>query len=308
MGDQNVTSDLATNSRASASRLTVGAMAILLLLCLIWGGNQVAIKISSRGFEPIFAATLRSIGAAILLALYGLITRQRLWVKGEALKYAIAVGLFFGLEFIFVFSGTRFTHASRGTVLLYTSPFWVALGAHFLLRERLTPLKVGGLLLAFGGVLAVFAANPGELGSTHLLGDFMEIVGAVFWASETLLGKKAMTKSLLTPLQVIFWQCLVSIPLLFAASLALEGVPQVEWRADAVLALAHQTVIVATVTYLVWYWLLSRFPASSIASFSFFTPLFGVMLGGIILSEPITWLLIFGVALVAAGIYVVQRE
>lgn len=295
-------------SSPPGSRLTVAAMIIMLLLCLIWGGNLVAIKISNRGFEPVFAATIRSAGASVLLAAYALIRRQRLLVSGPALRYAVAIGAFFGLEFLFLFWGTKYTLASRGTVLLYTSPFWVALGGHLLLKERLTAPKLIGLLLAFGGVLAVFAARPGGLGRGYLVGDAMEIAAAVFWAANTLYSKKSMNKAMLTPLQLLFWQCVVSVPILFLASLAFEGVPRVDWRLDATLALAHQTVVIVTITYLVWFWLLGRFYASSITAFSFFTPLFGVAMGGLILGDPITPLLAAGVVLVAAGIYLVQRR
>jgi hypothetical protein len=115
-----------------------------------------------------------------------------------------------------------------------------------------------------------------------------------------------MTKSLMTPLQVKFWQCLVSIPFRLQPACIRGGA---RWSGAPTRYCARSSDRDrGHIKYLVWYWLLSRFPASSIASFSFFTPLFGVMLGGIILSEPITWLLIFGVALVAAGIYVVQRQ
>ena len=283
-------------------------MLILLLLCFIWGGNLVAIKIAERGFASVLAATLRSAGACALLGIYALATKQKIWARGQALHYALIIGFLFGFEVLFIFWGAEFTLASRGTVFLYTSPLWVALGGHFFLKERLTTTKVAGLLLAFGGVLAVFATDPGELGPDHLIGDIMQIAAAGFWAAETLWSKKAMTKALLTPLQVLFWQCLLSAPLLFVASLAFEGMPHVTWRLDATLALLHQTIIVATITYLVWYWLLSRFQASRIASFSFLTPLFGVLLGWLILGDPITWLLGVGVVLAAAGIYLVQRE
>ncbi len=305
-----VTADKGSQSAAAGAggRLTAAAMATMLLLCFIWGGNLVAIKISNRGFDPLFAATLRSVGAAVLLGGWALITRHSLRISRTAFTYAVVIGLFFGLEFLFLFWGTKFTLASRGTILVYTSPFWVALGGHFILRERLSVPKVTGLLLAFGGVAAVFATKPGTLPSTYLLGDAMEIVAAVSWAISTLYSKKSMNKALLSPLQLLFYQVLVSIPLLLGASLIFEGVPAVTWRVDAILSLAHQTVIIVSITYLVWFWLLGKFQAGHITAFSFFTPLFGVAMGGLFLGEPITWLLALGVSLVAVGIYLVQRR
>lgn len=283
-------------------------MAILLALCLIWGGNLITIKIVNRGFDPIFAAALRSAAGTFLVLGYAAVRQRKLLVNKKALGYATWVAVLFGLEFLFLFWSMKFTLASRGTILLYTSPFWVALGAHFMLNEKLTASRVTGLLLAFGGVVAVFGASTGEVGPIHWLGDAMAVAAAVFWAGNTLYGKKSLAGALLTPLQLIFYQLLVSTPLLLVASLVFEGVPHVQWRLDSLLALAHQTVIVATITYFIWYWLLARFQSTHISAFSFFTPVFGVVMAVLFLDEPLSWLLLLGVALVAGGIYLVNRR
>jgi len=287
--------------------LSFAAVSSLLLLCLIWGGNFIAIMISNRGFQPIFAASMRSAGSVILLLVWGLIIRHDLRVSGRALLHCFIVSLFFAGEFFFVYWGTKYTLASRATVLLYTSPFWVTLGAHFLLGERLTASRITGLLLAFGGVAAVFGAGFGA-GGGSLLGDSMELVAAVFWAGNTLYGKRALSRYAVSPTQLLFYQVLFSAPLLFLGSLAVEGTPVVVFRLDAVLALVHQTLIVVTITYLAWFWLLRKYKAGSLVAFSFFTPLFGVLMGGIILGEPLPWLLWLGATFVAAGIYLVNRR
>jgi drug/metabolite transporter (DMT)-like permease len=305
-GDESSSSPALAATR-SYPRLTLGAMSLLLLLCLIWGGNLASIKIVDRGFEPIFAAAVRSLGSSFLLLCFALVTRQKLRVQRTALFYGFIVSLFFALEFFFLFWGTKYTYASRGTVFLYTSPFWVALGAHYLLRERLTALRLGGLALAFGGVAAVFAAGIG-LAKGHILGDIMELLAAVFWAANTLYSKRSMNRLNMTPLQMLFYQLLFSAPLLLVGSLIVEGSPKVTWRLDATLALAHQTIIVAAATYLAWFWILARHQAGQVTAFSFFTPLFGVVIAGALLGEPLPWLLWVGVATVAAGIYLVNRD
>ena len=252
-------------------------MAILFTCCVIWGGNIVAIKISNRGFDPVFTAAIRSAGAALLLLLYSLVTHKQLRVRGRVLLYGFIISLFFALEFFFLFWGTKYTLASRATILIYTSPFWVALGAHFLLRERLSVSRMAGLVLAFAGVVAVFSAGTG-LGKGHLLGDFMELVAAIFWAANTLFSKRFMNRVSMTPFQLLFYQVLFSAPLLLLGSLIFEGLPQVAWRLDATLSLVYQTVIVVTITYLVWFWILQRHQAGHVATFTFFTPLFGVVM------------------------------
>ncbi len=287
--------------------LSFGAMSLVLLLCFIWGGNFIAIMISNRGFEPILAASIRSATAAVLLLVWGLLIRHDLRVRGRALLHCFIVSLFFAGEFLFVYWGTKYTLASRATVLLYTSPFWVTLGAHFLLGERLTAPRITGLSLAFAGVVAVFGAGFATPGGS-LLGDFMELLGAVFWAGNTLYGKRTLGRYRVSPTQLLFYQVLFSAPFLFAGSLIVEGAPVVDVRTDAVLALLHQTVVVVTITYLAWFWLLRTYKAGNLAAFTFITPLFGVLMGGIVLGEPLPWLLWVGAVLVAVGIYLVNRR
>ena len=176
----------------------------------------------------------------------------------------------------------------------------MALGAHFLLRERLSVGRMAGLALAFAGVVAVFAAGTG-LGKGHLLGDFMEIVAAIFWAANTLFSKRFMSRVSMTPLQLLFYQVLFSAPLLLVGSLIFEGAPHVTWRLDATLSLVYQTVIIVTITYLAWFWILQRHQAGHVAAFSFFTPLFGVVMAGVFLGDPLPWLIWVGVVTVAGG-------
>ena len=287
--------------------MTVGAMALLFTCCVIWGGNIVAIKISNRGFDPVFTAAVRSAAAALLLFLYALVTHTKLRVHGRVLLYGFIISIFFALEFFFLFWGTKYTLASRATILLYTSPFWVALGAHFMLREKLSVGRMAGLALAFAGVVAVFAAGTG-LGKGHLLGDLMELVAAVFWAANTLFSKRFMSRVSMTPFQLLFYQVLFSAPLLFVSSLIFEGLPHVTWRLDATLSVVYQAVVIVTITYMAWFWILQRHQAGHVAAFAFFTPLFGVVMAGVFLGDPLPWLIWVGVATVAGGIYLVNRR
>lgn len=292
---------------ASAAHLSAGAVATLLLLCLIWGANLITIKVVNRGFDPVFAAALRSAAGSIVIFAYAALRGQSLHLSRTAFAYVAWIAVFFGMEFLFLFWAMDFTLASRGMILLYTTPFWVALGAHFMLKERLTVAKVIGLVLAFGGVSAVLGADTGTVGPEHWLGDAMAVVAALFWAGNTLYGKRSMTRSLVNPLQLMFYQLLLSTPLLLVASLVFEGVPHVEWRLDSLLALTHQTVIVATTTYLIWFVLLARYQSTHMAAFSFVTPIFGVLMAWLFLGETVSWLLLLSLVMVIGGIYLVNR-
>ncbi|MHB9113334.1 MAG: DMT family transporter [Thermoleophilia bacterium] len=281
--------------------------AIMLVLCSIWGANFVAIKLGNQGFPPLFAAAVRSTGAALLVALWATATRRRILVDRRRLLDGVVMGALFSLEFVFLYWGTSYTTASRSVLLMYTSPFWVALGAHFLLpNDRLSWLKVGGLALSFAGVAAVFRAPAGSLGSSHLVGDAMEVLGGFFWAISTLYVKRTMPIRPMTTFQVLFYQLAFSAPILWMAALIFKSGGGLSPSLGSAAALAYQTIIVATMSYLVWFWLMRSRHVSQLHSFTFFAPLFGVVFGGIFLGDPLPLLLWAGLALVATGTYLVN--
>jgi len=277
------------------------------VLCAIWGANFVAIKIGNQGFPPLFSAAVRSTGAAFLVALWSTAGRRSLAVDRRRLLDGLIVGSVFSLEFMFLYVGMEYTTASRSVLLMYTSPFWVALGAHFLLPDdRLTWLKVGGLVLSFAGVAAVFRAPAGDLGTAHLVGDVLEVLAGLFWALTTLYIKRTMPKRPMTTSQVLFYQLAWSAPILWAATFVFESDRDLVPTVAASLGLAYQTVMVATISYLVWFWLMRTQQVSQLHSFTFFAPIFGVVFGGVFLGDHLSALLWVGLALVAAGTYLVN--
>jgi drug/metabolite transporter (DMT)-like permease len=270
---------------------------------------MLAIKIGNRGFPPLLAAGVRSAGAAVLVAVYAAFTHRSVWPSRVLLPHAAAIGALFAGEFFFLYLGLTWTSASRGVVLLYTMPFWTALGAHLLFPDdRISKGKVVGLTLSFAGIFAVFGAGAGGLGVSHWAGDLMEVGGALFWALTTLYVKRMGERFRVGALQVLFYQLVFSAPILLLLSVFFEaGRADVVWRWDATLALVHQIVVVATLSYLGWFWLIERYKVSSVSSFTFFTPLFGVLAGGFFLAEPLPLLLWVGVMFVGAGVYLVNR-
>lgn len=282
---------------------------IMLVLCAIWGANFVGIKISNEGFPPLFSAAVRSTGAAILVALWAGATHRRIAVDRRRLLDGAVMGALFSLEFVFLYWGTSYTSASRSVLLMYTSPFWVALGAHILLpNDRLTWLKVGGLALSFAGVAAVFRAPAGSLGSSHLFGDALELLGGFFWAISTLYVKRTMPIRPMSTFQVLFYQLAFSAPILWVAALLFGSGDGFSPSAASVAALAYQTIVVATLSYLAWFWLMSSQNVSQLHSFTFFAPLFGIVFGGLFLGDHLPLLLWAGLALVAAGTYLVNAR
>jgi len=283
------------------------AAAVLVLCCVSWGLNQVAIKISLAGIPPVLSAGLRSLAAAVLLWTWFWMCGEQLLRRDGTGGYGLLLGLIFAGEFILIYGGLAFTTASRSVVFLYSAPFFVALGAHrFIPGERLTPGRLAGLVLAFLGLCLAFADGLLVPSRRELLGDVLELIGGFAWGASTVVIK-LWSGGRLTPQRMLFYQLSISGPVLIALS-PLFGERGVGPLTPPVLgAVAYQVVVVAFVSYLVWFWLLARYPASGLAAFSFWTPLFGVLGGWLLLGERLTPNLGAAAALVAIGIYLVNR-
>ncbi len=272
----------------------------------VLGFNQVVIKVVNGGFQPVFAAGLRSVGAVALLYLW--MRWRGSWTGFEpgTRRDGIAMGLLFSLEFLLLFQALDLTSVSRASVIFYSMPVWMVLGAHLLIAgEPLTRRKSVGLAVAFAGVAwALLDRDAG--GQVSLAGDLMALGAAFCWAGIGLYAR-ASTASELRPTMQLFWQVSVSaVVLMLAAPLfgpLLRGPGALHlW------GLGFQIVVVATGAFLVWFWLLKRYPAGSVASFGFLSPVFGVFFGWLILGEQIGPTILGALALVAAGIYLINTS
>ncbi len=284
-------------------------IAILLLCALTWGTNMAIVKMAFRELEPLFMAGLRSLVASACLYIWMRAKGMTLFPSRGILFHGIVIGFLFGLEFALIYVGLEYTLASRMSVLVYTAPFFVALGAHvFLKGDRLNPWKSGGLVLAFVGIVALFSKELGSFSFSALPGDLLALGAGAVWAATTLYVKKYLAYQTV-PLQTLFYQVFFSAPPLFLMSLMLENPTFSNLSLFGAFSLFYQCIIVAFLSYLAWFELIHRYPVSLLHAFSFFTPVFGVFLSGaLILGEIIGTNLIFALTLVSVGMVLVNRQ
>lgn len=287
-------------------RLDGRAIGAIIGLCFLWGLSQVSIKVANRGVSPIFQAAIRSIIAAALVALWARARDLPLVHRDRTLVHGLIIGLLFGTEFVFVYLGLYYTTASHAVVFLYTAPLFVALGAHWVLpTEPITGRKGAGLLLAFVGVLATFWDSLHSPTPLQLLGDVFSLTAGILWAATSLYLKRVVRTSM-RPSQMLFYQLGFSAAQLSAMTLLLEPHPVTDMNPLVLASLAYQGIVVAFASYLVWFWLIQVYPVSGISGFTFFTPIFGILLGGLLLQEPLTAKLVIGGALVTGGMALVN--
>jgi drug/metabolite transporter (DMT)-like permease len=287
--------------------LDAAAAAVVVVLCLSWGFNQVATKLAIHDIPPLMQATIRSVVAAILIAAWCQLRRIPLLTRDGTLIAGLAVGVGFGFEFILIYQGLVYTTATRAVLFVYLAPFFVVLGARFVLPvDRFSAAQWVGLVLSFAGMLIAFGLPTPAMDPRQAIGDLMLTGGAFFWAATTLVTK-ATRLNRISPEKVMLYQLVVSVPMLAAAT-AISGerlthVPS----AIAIGALTYQTVWVVSITFVVWYALVMRYSANRLSAFTFLTPLFGVAAGHLVLGEPLTGAFVAAVALVAGGLVLVNQ-
>lgn len=281
------------------------AVAMMIALTFSWGLNQVAIKVANTGYSPIFLTIMRSAIGGVLVYLWCRYRGIRLFESDGTLWPGLLAGFLFGVEFVLIFFGLDYTTAARGALMVNTMPFFVLVGAHFMLGERMSRTKTVGLVLAFSGVALVFSDELSMPSASAIWGDLMCLAAGAFWAATIIVIKRSALaeasaeKTLLYQLAV---SALIAIPLLPLGGPVLRDVSVL-----ATASLLFQAVFIVAFTYVLWFWMMRRYPASGLSSFAFLTPVFGVACGGILLGEPLTMKIVAALVLIAAGLFIVNR-
>lgn len=278
----------------------------LVLFSALFGFNQVVIKIVNQGFDPVFAAGLRSIGAIPLILLWTRWRREPVRVAPGTVPSGLLLAGFFTVEFLLLFLALDLTTVSRMSVIFYSMPLWLAVGAHFLIPgDAMTRRKAAGLALAFGGVAWAILDRPDGSGEASLAGDLCALGAAVCWAGIGLTVRATPMRDA-TPGVQLLWQLSVSAVVLTAIAVAtgplLRDPEPIHYA-----GMVFQVAVIAAFGFILWLWLMKVYPASSVAAFSFLGPIFGVFFGWAILGESIGWTILGALGLVAGGLWLINR-
>jgi drug/metabolite transporter (DMT)-like permease len=285
------------------------AVSLLLACCLFWGFQQILIKTTVGEVPPLWQASIRFVGATALLWLWCVVRGVKLFARDGTLRAGLLAGLLFAGEFSCIYLGLRDTTASRLTVFLYTSPFVVALLLPRLVpAEKLRPIQWMGLSIAFAAVAIAFSEGfTGTSTARQLRGDALALAAGVLWGLTTLVIR-ASAMSRASAEKTLFDQVAVTAVAAPLISLALGETWSLSYSTYAWGSIALQTAIGAFASYLAWMWMLRHYPATQMSSFTFLTPVFALVLGVLLLKEPLTLQLLLALCGVAIGIVLVSRK
>jgi drug/metabolite transporter (DMT)-like permease len=278
---------------------------LLVSVSFLLGLNQVLVKMVAVGMHPAMQAGLRSAFAIVPVLVLALIFRRRLSISDGSLPWGIFTGVLFAVEFLMLFLALDYSSVARVSVLFYTMPVWMTIGAHFLIpTERLTPVRAIGLGIAvLGVVVAMWGRGEGE---NLLLGDIFCILAAIIWAGIGLVARLTPMRNSVPEMQLLYQLVVSAIVLIPAAFLIGDQVRDL--RIEHWGILVFQAVFVVGFGFSTWFWVLSKYPASDMASFGFLAPVFGVLLGWLMLGEEISVWIIVALFLVSVGIVLINRK
>jgi drug/metabolite transporter (DMT)-like permease len=287
----------------TAKSLDPLAAGLTFALCVVWGFNQVVVKLALPDAGPIAQTGIRSAIGVVCVAGYALLTKRRIFALDGTEAAGVLAGALFTAEFVALFESLRFTTAARATVFIYAAPFFVALGAAFLLKdERLRPVQWAGLALAFLGLISGFA---GRVPGGGAIGDALALLAAGLWGATTIVIKATPLKRA-DPLKVLLYQIAVAAFAAPVAAYAFGEAAPTHLSATAVGSLLWQGVAVVGVSYALWFWVLTRYAAAQLSAFTFVSPIVGVFAGWLVFGETITPGFALAIILVIAGLALVN--
>ncbi len=295
------------NSRQPTRRpLDARALALVLMLCVIWGIQQVIMKGVVADVHPLMQLAIRFAGASIFFGVWVAFSEGRRAFRDGTLPSGLLMGLMFTLEFVLAGTALLYTTAAHTSVFLYSAPIFTALGLQFLPEERLDGPQWAGIGIAFLGIVVAFVGPGNRPAASLIVGDLLALAGGAAWGLTNVVLRRGRVGGAATP-KTVFYQVGIAAMLLFAFA-GVTGQTRFVPSQPAILALLFQTLLISIFSYLLWFWLLRHYLTSRLMLLSLMTPLFGVLFGAWLQGDPIEPRFALGALLVLGGIIVVNAR
>ena len=284
--------------------LTFAAGVFAVFLCILFGSNAVAIKITFSGMGVFTTAAIRFGVAAIAIFLWAKITGQNTALKKGQLHQVLIFSSLFTVQLSLFYLGLSKSNASRGTLLANLLPFFILFLAHFFIAgDRITKQKFFGILLGFTGVVLMFIDEE-SLSNGFRTGDLIILLAVFIWSCSTVYLKRVI--GTFSPFQLVMYSTLFSVPFFIVEALLWDDSMVFHLDAPVIGALLYQSLVTASFGFVAWNTMLKKYGAVSLHAFVFIMPIAGVTLGGLVLGEPITIKILLALVFIVSGILVVH--
>ncbi len=283
------------------------AGSFLIIFSILLGLNQVMVKLVNEGMHPVFQVALRSTLAIFPILIYCYISRKKINFSTYSLIPGVIAGILFATEFIFLFIALDYSTVTRVSLIFYTMPVWLTIGAHFLIKnDNLNLNKVLGLIIALIGlILAVYEPSIGY-DLSQFYGDSFSLMASLCWAIIAIMLKTTRLSDC-TPETQLLYQLIVSGIILLPLSMQITDYVR-NINMDLILIFSFQVIVIMCMGFIGWLWIMSKYSASSTSSFAFLTPIFGVLFGWLIMDDPINEQIYLSLFFTCFGIYLINKR
>lgn len=276
------------------------ASSFALFTAVLWGGNNVSIKVALNHGSPMQIGWIRFVLGAVVTIAYMAARRESFSVKGHEIWPLLAVGLMFSVQLVFMNVGQDLTTAGHGVALHSTMPIWAAtISQLFIPSDRMSRWRVIAMALSYAGVLVVVFgdAEASQSGAT-VIGDVLSLISAVLLGARTVMI--SVFAQSVSEAKLMLGQLVIGTVLLLGGSYLFET-PVYTTDGSFWFALAYQGFVIAGFGFLATAWLLKHYLPSTVTFYFFAQPIAGVTLAWLILGEDPGRGLIAGVVLVCIG-------
>lgn len=288
------------------SGLPVNASLFTIFLCILFGANAVAVKISFTGLGIFTSAGVRFCIAALTIFLWARFAGKPLAVRKSQLPQLLFLALIFFAQLSLFYAGLNKTTASHGTLIANVLPFGVMLLAHFFIPGEVIVLKKFlGLILGFFGVFLLFF-DSARFTAEMVTGDLLILLAVGVWSCNATYTKRIISEY--DPIQITLYPMMMSSLLFLGCGFIFDDSMVSKIDTTIIKAMLYQIFVTASFGMVAWNTLIRKYGATALHSFVYIMPVSGVVLGVLMLNEPVTYNLIGSVLLIAAGLIIVNRR
>ena len=294
------------NQRNKTREPGLSAVAAISALCVLFGSNAIAIKMSFAGFGPFTAAGLRFAMASAAISLWAMATGRPFAIKKEQCVHLVVLSIVFTVQLSLFYLGLSMTNASRGILIVNFQPFVVLILANFFIPDdRISIKKTAGLVLGFAGV-SIVILDHGVASAGIRTGDLLILGTTILWGINAVYVKRIIDG--FQVFHIVLYPMLFSVPLFLLEGFAWDPVMVGQIDLTVLAALLYQGLVTAGFGFVVWNYFLKIYGVVTVHSFTFIMPMSGVLLGGLILGEPITTNILVSLVLIGFGIFIVNYK
>lgn len=286
--------------------IDVKGAVVALLVSLLWGANPVAIKLGLEDAPPLRLAWMRFVVGGVVVVLWAWATDRLRGLRVERDEYRplLVLGLIFTAQIATMNVGTALTSAAHSAILLNLYAVHTVVLSHFMIPgDRLTPSRAAGVLVAYAGIVLLFAGEA-SAGAPSLLGDVLMFASSLFLGERTVYLAREVGR--LDPVKLLLSQAIMGCAVFVAFSVLFESQPT-RWTGQLAGVLFFQGAVIAGFNFIVNLWLLKHYRPSALATLFLTQPILGVITANLVTGDPLTVELVVASLAVAVGIGLTTR-